>query len=309
MVKIVHIRVRYLFEWFTTIFLVYLIHSSDEMTMYNVLVNKQINIKIVSVTSLNDTTTIPPSLIKMMNRLNNCDLFEKYKIPIPSDSTTATSSRNMTLCLMQTRVTNYRTIKRGGGGGEKENKQQLEDENDEIDEISDQKKRMKVNLEKTKDYNDIMINHIMMVSKYTYHALQHRIFPGTYFAFLMSHSLKNKKKDTNIGFSKNPIHSLYLHNGQHIVNKNTSSAAPHWILDIILGPFSTERQAMDCCNEWVSKTRGRESKRLKAYTLYKKYGVNLYSHQVKLNEPYDQFLFNINAPLNYIKKTRELLHK
>lgn len=282
MVEIIHIQLIHLFEWFVTIISSLQLdlneyHHSLKVDMHNALINKQIKINVVKSSSSSSSSTI-----------GSGDLFTKYKIPIHDHNEHVPITRIVSHCIMKVHVSKFRAIKRA-----KRNLVHQEEES----------------TKKIKDYNDIMTNHVLMISKYTYHALRNQIFPGTYYAFLMSHSLKNKKKDTNIGFSKNPIYSLYLHNGQHIVNKNTSSAAPFWILDIILGPFPTEKQVMDCCNEWVSKTRGRESKRNKAYKLYKYYGVNLYSHQVALNEPYDQFLFNINAPLNYIKKTREILRK
>lgn len=280
------------------------------MTMYNVLVNKQINLERVETSATTTTTTttlndavnlLPPSLYKLLTNQENCDLFKKYNVPIPSQLNNTSSKSVSVVCVMRARVSKIRRIRSV--------RKRKEVKESTVATTVEEEEEEETYGGKVKDYNEIMTNHVIMIPKYNFFMLQHRIFPGSYFAFLMSHSLKNKKKDTNIGFSKNPIYSLYLHNGQHIVNKNTSSAAPYWILDTILGPFSTEKQAMCCCNEWVSKTRGRESKRLKAYSLYKKYGVNLYSHQVKLNEPYDQFLYNINAPLNYIKKTREILDK
>lgn len=159
----------------------------------------------------------------------------------------------------------------------------------------------------------------------TLSALHHSVmtntaFRGVYWAFLMSHNLKGKKKDTNIGVSKNPIFSVMAHNNQALINhgdnarlprsvfpviydKDTASAAPHWKLDTAIGPFLCKQEAIGCCHRWVRKTRGTDSKRSRAPELVELYGNKLYSSQIPINQPLESHLLHLNAPFEYIATT------
>lgn len=159
----------------------------------------------------------------------------------------------------------------------------------------------------------------------TLSALHHAVltnttFRGVYYAFLMSHALKGKKKNTNVGASKNPIFSVIAHNNQAFVNrpanrhlskaafpviydKDTASAAPHWKLDRVIGPFIRKEEAIECCHGWVKKTRGTDSKHKRAPELTTHYATNLYSSQVPLRQPLEKHLLQVNAPLEYIVAT------
>ena len=142
-------------------------------------------------------------------------------------------------------------------------------------------------------------------------------FRGVYWAFLMSHNLDGKKKDTNIGVSKNPIFSVMAHNNQALIHhgnnaqlprsvfpviydKDTASAAPDWKLDTVIGTFFTKKEAIDSCYHWVRKTRGTDSKRTKGHDLSQHYGNSLYSSQIPINRPLESRLFHMNAPFDYI---------
>lgn len=198
-----------------------------------------------------------------------------------------------------------------------------------------------------------------------YSLLNGIINEGVYYAYMISHSVCGKKKDTSIGCSKNPFLSVISHNNQHfvtnlsslnnninnnqndssikedhillynsnnneltgdyddadeensfngysipvIIDKDTASAAPHWKLDIVLGPFIKRERAIECCFEWVSKTRGIASKREKAPFLAQQYNCKIYSSQVSINVPLDVFLFKMNAPFHYIQKCKIIQEK
>lgn len=147
------------------------------------------------------------------------------------------------------------------------------------------------------------------------------VFKGCYYAFLMSHTMPRKKKDTNIGVSKNPIFSVMAHNNQAFVNstthtdkeyfpviydKDTAAAAPNWRLHMALGPFLKRGEAIDCCHRWVEFTRGTRSKCDKAPILARHYQCDLYSLQIPLNESLDSYLSKINAPLEYLNLTESV---
>jgi hypothetical protein len=278
--------------------------------MYNVGVNKKLEFSMRSCNVVSGSSLIgvlPQQTIEFLAMEENMNLFEKYNIKFPQSHEVQPSrtnskkkalnkggvvspsssspppiissiQRNVTLYVVTSRITSF--------------KHQLE--NEEMD--SDQEEEMDVNLKNT-----------ITISKFNYCALQDWVYPGAYYAFLLSHPLKNKKKDTTIGFCKDPIRILYLLNGQYVINKNTSSAAPYWILDIILGVFPTKEKASYCCKEWVSETRGQKSKREKSEKLFKQFKVNRYSRQIQLKDSFDLFLCNINAPKKYIDKARELM--
>ena len=141
-------------------------------------------------------------------------------------------------------------------------------------------------------------------------------FKGTYYAFLMSHTVRFKKKDTNIGVSRYPIFSVIAHNNQArtpeqsnpsvlqfpiIFDKDTAAAAPFWRLNTTIGTFFTRLAAEKCCHEWVQKTRGTTSKQDKAPVLAKKLHKSLYSSQKPINMPIERFLYENNAPPQYIR--------
>lgn len=145
-------------------------------------------------------------------------------------------------------------------------------------------------------------------------------FEGTYYAFLMT-TLVGKKKDTNIGVSRNPIFSVIAHNNQArqnndpnadvysfpvIYDKDTACAAPHWRLNTILGPFFTKRAAENCCHAWVDGTRGIVSKENRAFDLALENEYTMYSHKIQIKEPIVRYLYENNAPISYIKASHDI---
>lgn len=156
----------------------------------------------------------------------------------------------------------------------------------------------------------------VVVSCLNHSVLTGKKFKGTYYAFLMSHTVPCKKKDTNIGVSRYPVFSVIAHNNQARINteaasnvfyfpviydKDTAQAAPHWRLNTTLGPFFSKRAAEECCHEWVKKTRGTTSKQDKARVLAEMFRCSLYSSQKPLNMSIERYLYENNAPLQYIK--------
>lgn len=139
---------------------------------------------------------------------------------------------------------------------------------------------------------------IIEVPKNVMAILQGKPFTGVYYAYLMTHSLYGKKTSAHVGYSTNPMYDVYLHNTLAFNDRTTSAAAPHWILDMVLGAFLSVELAIECTKEWVSHTRGKESKRKKAYFLSRIYKVPLYSAAVKPSVTLREYL-TVNAPPKY----------
>lgn len=140
---------------------------------------------------------------------------------------------------------------------------------------------------------------IMVIPKNIMTTLQGEQFRGSYYAFLMTHPLRGKKTSAHIGYSTNPMLDVHLHNTLAMNDRTTSAAAPHWILDMVLGPFNSAELAIECTREWVSFTRGKESKRRKAYFLSRIYNVPLYSAAIKPTITLRDYLIE-KAPPNYL---------
>lgn len=129
-------------------------------------------------------------------------------------------------------------------------------------------------------------------------------YQGKYFIFLMTHAM-NSKTDSFVGYTLNPILDVIRHNDKTYFDRNTCMAAPHWILDIVMGPFICKEVAIDCARALVNGTRGKEAKRNKAPYLSTLYNVSLYRYNEKLQEPLDQVLRE-NASAKFIDILREM---
>lgn len=178
------------------------------------------------------------------------------------------------------------------------------------------------------------------LARLQYSTMACKKFKGVFYAVLITHSLKHKKKDTNVAVSKNPAFTVMCHNNQakerqkkavgvprhsnvhstatafaaaaanrtlfpFIVDKDTATAAPHWRLDTVLGPFLTREKAIECCLAWVNKTRGTGSKREKACELAPRFSTSRFSSQIRLADTGTSLtrrLFEMNVPMNYIEK-------
>ena len=148
---------------------------------------------------------------------------------------------------------------------------------------------------------------VIVVSKAILCALESALYTGIDYAFLMTHPLRGKKTSANVGYSTNPTHDLYLHNNLLLNDRTTSAAAPYWILDMVIGPFICVEKAMECCNEWVSNTRGIDSKRKRALLLSRMYNKKLYSAHKIPEIPLKKYLAKTAPPVymaSYLKMTR-----
>lgn len=117
-------------------------------------------------------------------------------------------------------------------------------------------------------------------------------YKGRYFVYLMSHSVVSKT-DSHVGYSTNPIIDIICHNHRiaaPVVDRNTCMAAPFWVLDIVLGPFASLAEAIECARIWVNRTRGKEPKREKGEYLASVFDVDMYSYRVLSEQPLEERL-------------------
>lgn len=138
---------------------------------------------------------------------------------------------------------------------------------------------------------------IIVVSKSILCILENRLFTGNYYTFLMTHPLRGEKTSANVGYSTNPAYDVYLHNHLLTNDRTTSPAAPHWILDMVLGPFISVEVAIECSKELVSNSRGMTSKRKRASLLSRIYNVPLYDVAKKPTIPLKEYLATTAPPI------------
>lgn len=175
------------------------------------------------------------------------------------------------------------------------------------DTIEEENNGISVGVESTPTQTGVEQSSIMIVPKRVLSTLQRKPFLGVHYAFLMTHPLFGKKTSANVGYSTNPMYDVHLHNSLAINDRTTSAAAPHWILDIVLGPFISVELAIECTKEWVSHTRGKKSKRKKAYFLSRIYDVPLYAVATKPTVSLRDYLLE-NAPPNYTECYEKMLN-
>jgi len=147
---------------------------------------------------------------------------------------------------------------------------------------------------------------IIVVSKSILCTLENRLFTGNHYSFLMTHPLYGKKTSANVGYSTNPAHDVYLHNHLLTNDRTTSAAAPHWILDMVLGPFISVERAVECSKDWVNNSRGMTSKRKRASLLSRIYNVPLYDVAKKPSVPLEEYLAT-NAPPVYTQHYKRMV--
>lgn len=116
----------------------------------------------------------------------------------------------------------------------------------------------------------------------------------SYACYLLVHNLEGKKRNAYIGWSWDPVAATRELNLGKLDDKEARSAAPHWRLDSIVGPFPTPSACLDACTEWTTGSRGVESKRTRAVEVAKRYGVKCYSTANRLSP---------ESELEYLRKT------
>ena len=117
-------------------------------------------------------------------------------------------------------------------------------------------------------------------------------YKGRYFVYLMSHSVISKT-DSHVAYSTNPIVDIICHNHRiaaPVIDRNTCMAAPFWVLDIVLGPFASLAEAIECARIWVNRTRGKEPKRDKGQYLASVFDVDMYSYRVSSDQTLEERL-------------------
>jgi len=106
-------------------------------------------------------------------------------------------------------------------------------------------------------------------------------YSGRHFTYLMSHGVASKT-DSFVGCTTNPVRDVCHHNLKLTADRNTCSAAPHWQLDAVLGPFLCRELATDCGLSLVTGTRGKIPKRKKAPCLSAFYNVPIFTYTKRL---------------------------
>ena len=129
---------------------------------------------------------------------------------------------------------------------------------------------------------------------------------GDLFCFLLTHHLPGKKKDTHIGYSHNPLRSLFVYNNRLVYNKDTRIAAGNWQLSTVLGSFYLTETCESCCTQWVKGTRGIDSKKRKARQLMMQYNVDCFTTDVPLTTSTAEFIES-NAPSHVVEAYRDLV--
>lgn len=147
---------------------------------------------------------------------------------------------------------------------------------------------------------------IIVVTKSILCLLEDRLFTGNYYTFLMTHPLPDKKTSAHVGYSTDPAYDVYLHNNLLTNDRTTSAAAPYWVLDMVLGPLISAEDAIECCKDLVSNTRGMNSKRKRALLLSHVRNVPLYAIAKKPTVPLKEYLAK-NAPPVYTERYEKMI--
>jgi hypothetical protein len=132
-------------------------------------------------------------------------------------------------------------------------------------------------------------------------------FKYGYFAFMMVRILENedeKKNDAIIGYSQNPFFSTFYRNKQSVKEKIKCNGK-EWQLYIILGPFILKKTCINCCTDWLMKTRGINSKKNRADKLKIDYNTDLYSSNKLEKEELDKLVIE-TLPDTFITEYEKL---
>lgn len=126
-------------------------------------------------------------------------------------------------------------------------------------------------------------------------------FKYGYFAFMMIRVIENdeeKKNDAIIGYSQNPFFSTFYRNKQSKRDK-VKLNDKEWQLSIILGPFLLKKICINCCTDWLKKTRGINSKKIRAEKLKIKYNIDIYTSNTLEKKELDKIV-NETLPNTFI---------
>jgi hypothetical protein len=124
---------------------------------------------------------------------------------------------------------------------------------------------------------------------------------GEYFCYLAVHPNSDRKKNTFLGITKDPLLDLYRHNhtdafyiprdhgrvalrplGLANATKGTHAAAPYWSMASALGPFVSKAHAQMASLIWSDHTRGDPSKNRKARVVADLFDICYYGRDVAI---------------------------
>lgn len=118
-------------------------------------------------------------------------------------------------------------------------------------------------------------------------------FKYGYFAFMMVKIVEGsvKKNDAIICYSQNPFYSVFNHN--NFPKRKRKVNNDKWKLSIILGPFLLKNNCINCCKDWLKKTRGINSKKNRAKKLKLNYGTDIYVSDKIVKEDLEILISNV----------------
>jgi hypothetical protein len=88
-----------------------------------------------------------------------------------------------------------------------------------------------------------------------------------WFCYLMKQLGSKSKNEANIRIATNPFADLESHNRGDANDKATKTAKGSWQIEMIVGPFSAMEPAEEFRKEWMTSSRGLESRRTRAFEL------------------------------------------
>ena len=139
-------------------------------------------------------------------------------------------------------------------------------------------------------------NGMISLSHLEYAQLMCMTFEGEYYVFLMTHRIASKT-DSFIGYTKDPLRDIYLHNSKKKMDHTTAAAAPYWVPNIILGKFFSRMEAIECGLIWVNKARGQNRKKERGEWLGQAFYSNVYDIDKEMSDDtFKEYLRNYVPP-------------
>lgn len=83
---------------------------------------------------------------------------------------------------------------------------------------------------------------------------------GPMYCYMAVHPIRDRKKDTCVGYARNPMGIIHAYNHGKVQHKDARMAAPYWSLAAAAGPLASEEECTRFVERWVSGTRGVNSK-------------------------------------------------
>lgn len=157
------------------------------------------------------------------------------------------------------------------------------------------------------DYNAEIDNPLLSISSEMLTHLLGIDYRGRYYAFMMSHPFEGKKTTAFGGFSGCPMMDVSLHNDHKLRDRATSAVAPHWYLNMAIGPFGSLRQAQMCSDEWAGDSRGLGPKEKLGVFLGRVNNKDVFYYNVHDDVPFEDYLRE-KCPPHYLSSYRSFKH-